>query len=238
MKPMVRRGDIKFVIMLAIVVLPGPSQGADRPGPRFLSPAQRDSVLSPDGKWLLTVWGDKGEVPWLMLESVGAGLRVRAQVWPLTQGAFVLWRPDSKAFAFADARWEDHYFLFVDQQAGYTGSEVVDISATIEKHFSKFAGGHLQSIRWLVKPLLWGPSGLLLVGVKCVTEAAATSDLPGCYPNTASISARRSGNLLPPDLARLLLCRARPASTVTTTSGALPSRTAAPSGTRPSISIP
>jgi hypothetical protein len=143
--------------------------GAEAPLLTVLNPVDRGTVVSPDGKWQLTVWGEKDETPWLMLESKDAESKYRVQVWPISRNVRVLWAPDSQAFAFTDARFEDSYFLFVDHLRGYLGSEVTDLSSTLESHFSRFVGKRYEILRWYVKPLVWVQKGVLLVGVDCDT---------------------------------------------------------------------
>ncbi len=150
------------------------AKSAERPLPTVLSAVDRETVVSPDGKWQLTVWGEKDESPWIVLESRDVQSKYRVQVWPIARNARVLWAPDSQAFAFTDARFEDSDYLFVDYLRGYLGSEVTDLSSMIESHFSRFVGKRYEILRWYVKPLAWVQKGVLLVGVDCDTAEKIT----------------------------------------------------------------
>ncbi len=145
------------------------AQGPERPLPTVLSTVNRETVVSPDGKWELTVWGEKDESPWTMLESREVQPRYRVQVWPINDAVYVLWAPDSHAFAFTDARSADHSFLYVDHIRGYLSSEVADLSSVVEAHFSSSIGGRYEIVKWYTKPLLWAKNDVLLVGINCVT---------------------------------------------------------------------
>jgi hypothetical protein len=149
-------------------------RGDEKPLPVMLSGLDRGTVVSPDSKWQLTVWGENSEVPWVMLESRDAESKYRIQVWPINDSVYVLWAPDSRAFAFTDARFEDSYYLFVDHLRGYLGSEVTDLSSMIESHFSRFVGKRYEILRWYVKPLLWTRKDVLLVGIDCDTAEKIT----------------------------------------------------------------
>lgn len=144
-------------------------RGTQRPTGTMVSPTNRQAVASPDGKWQLTVWGEKGEVAWLMLESNHSDSRYRVQVWPISDAVYVLWAPDSQGFAFTDARFEDDYYILVDHLRGYLQSEVKDLTPALKSRFSSLLGKRYEILRWYVKPLVWVQRGVLLVGVDCVT---------------------------------------------------------------------
>ncbi len=170
---MMKHGRFVLIMIwgLSSVVL---TMGTEKVLPVMLSTVDRGTVVSPDGKWQLTVWGEKNESPWIMLESRDVQSKYRVQVWPINDSVYVLWAPDSQAFAFTDARFEDSYYLFVDHLRGYLGSEVTDLSSMLESHFSRFVGKRYEILRWYVKPLLWVQKGVLLVGVDCDTAEKIT----------------------------------------------------------------
>jgi len=161
--------------LIGIIVLSGSgcstrASGAEAPLPAVLSVVDRPTLVSPDGKWDITVWGEKDESPWIMLEARDAQPKYRVQVWPIPRSAIVLWAPDSQAFAFTDARFADHYFLYVDHVRGYLSSEITDLSSLVESHFSSFIDRRYGVDKWYAKPLLWVKKDLLLVGIDCVTS--------------------------------------------------------------------
>jgi hypothetical protein len=168
---MMKANKGKFFLLLTLCGLfyLTTARGSEKSLPVLLSTIDRGTVVSPDSEWQICVWGEKDEVPWIMLESRAASTKIRIQVWPITSGIYVLWSPDSKAFAFTDARFEDDYFLFVDHLTGYLNSEVMDLTSTVEDHFSAFAGKRYEILKWYIKPLLWVREGELLVGIDCVT---------------------------------------------------------------------
>lgn len=148
-------------------------QGASGRSPVLLSAVNRQPDVSPDGRWELAVWGKKGEVPWLMLGSRGATVRYRIQVWPINDAVYVLWRPDSAAFAFTDVRFEDKYFLYVDHVRGYLQSELTDLTPPVRNQLLRSFGKRYEVLRWYLKPLLWVNGRTLLIGIDCVTARRA-----------------------------------------------------------------
>ena len=55
--------------------------GQSKPSePAEMSYDERPTVVSPDGKWQLTVWGRKDEGPWLTLESRYVKIRLQKMV--------------------------------------------------------------------------------------------------------------------------------------------------------------
>lgn len=160
-----------YLVALLLNTLPLVLAGSvERPSPAMLTAIERGPVISPDGKWLLRVCGEKDEIPWLMLESRNEETKYRVQVWPVNNAVYILWAPDSHAFAFTDVRFSDSHFLYVDHIKGYLSSDVSDLSSTIESHFSRFVGERYEVIRWNVKPLVWVGDGLLVTGIHSVTS--------------------------------------------------------------------
>lgn len=163
-----------FCLLFFGLLALGWGQGTAGNQPVLLSPTNRGPVVSPNGKWELTVWGQKDEVQWLMLGSKDATVRYRVQVWPINDAAYVLWRPDGKAFAFADVRLEDKYLLYVDRIRGYLQSELTDLTPPVRDQLLRSFGKRYEVLRWYVKPLLWANNRTLLVGVECVTTRRVT----------------------------------------------------------------
>ena len=150
-----------------------PDIGAKTVDPALLTSVDKKSLGSPDGKWELAVWGEKDEVPWVMLEARDPSPRYRVQVWPITRAVYVLWSPESQRFAFTDARFADRYFLFVDHIAGFLSSTVLDITPVIEAHFSEVTDKRYEILKKYIKPLRWVDPGHLLVGIDFVTFEAS-----------------------------------------------------------------
>jgi hypothetical protein len=157
------------------------AQGPEKPATVFLSREVKRSIPSPNGKWALGVRAESGETPWLVLQAVGAEPRYTVQVWPINNSVYVLWEPDSQAFAFTDARFEDDYHLFVDHLSGYLESQVVDLTSLLESRSSRLVDKRCEILRWHAKPLTWVRNGLLLVGVDCDT-AEKTKRSPSYVP--------------------------------------------------------
>ena len=189
-------GIRKLLILTAFVaassLLPSRAQESERP---LFSPLDRPRVASPDGEWLVTVWGAKTDA-WLMLEGKDGTPQI--QVWPIFASCTILWKPDSTAFAIVDARFSNHQFLLVNFIRGYKSSEQVDLSPVLERRLRASVPPDYDLDKIYVKPLQWLPGGRLLVGSLGVTYKKR--NFPGDWPGVS----RYFGYIVDPDKRQIL----------------------------------
>lgn len=165
------RGPIRVATLLTLLLVPAIVISSPRPVttallPVYLSYADRSVVPSPDGKWDIVVAGpQRSLMAWLSLR-LSANPEVVYPKWPLQRGAWVLWRPDSSAFALTDAQFANHYFIDVfsttfRMRGPVLGSPITSLSSSIEHAFAGLAAkqysGHKydtpvfypKAVRWL-----------------------------------------------------------------------------------------
>jgi hypothetical protein len=159
-------------------------------GPIWLVEGEGTVAKSPDGKLQLTVPKSQGPAfPWLTLE--GPASDEKEQKWALQRrGCYVLWRPDSKAFAVTDPAYANHYFirLFSTEfqlEGPVLGSPVVDLSAPVEQAFERFATKYYALRKYSLllfypKVLRWVANKQLLIGLDART--VEETKLEGAVP--------------------------------------------------------
>jgi hypothetical protein len=177
-------GRILLAFALTVLTAFQPSTSKEaRDNPVSLVEGSQARAISPDGRWELLVPQPHGRVsPWLILQSREIP-GYQEQRWPLQRGGcYVLWRPDSKAFALTDLPYADHYFIRVMSvdfrtEGDVLGAPVIDLSVPLEKAFKELAGRHYGSNQYeidlfLPKALRWIGNDELLVGLQARTNEA------------------------------------------------------------------
>jgi len=124
-----------------------------------VSYSDRPKIISPDGEWEISV--QEGRPPHLAAKS--KLLRTGRPLHDIERYGWVLWRPDSKAFAFTDARYSNHSFVIVSFVDTQTCCRSEDLTPVFEKNEDLLTDANHFVDRSLAKAVRWLPDGKLLI---------------------------------------------------------------------------
>lgn len=167
--------------------VPGGSNGGlflfrrGTPRPTYLDAFQaRPTVISPDGTLAITVTGPrKSLLAYVTVEARGKPVPGSPfRVWPLAAGGYVLWRPDSKAFALTDQLYAVLVFTArfrVGENLPGPGFRENDLTSVITAALYKRADAYYGTSNWVldteyIEALRWIGNDRLLTSLSAATS--------------------------------------------------------------------
>lgn len=140
--------------------------------------------MAPNGKFKVTVTGQKKSLEgWVTVEGTEGPIRV----WPIERSVYVLWRPDSRAFALTDNHSNGTYVLVIGTQFHMSGPKLgvrrVNLTPVIRKAFQMCAQRYYGTTDYDIdslyaKALRWSGNTRLLVVVSSITVGPPRSGAP------------------------------------------------------------
>lgn len=132
----------------------------------WVSKFENVSAPSPNKKWSVSVKYNKEELPMLTIQREPGG---GSQELMGASIGYVLWSPDSKAFAFTDAEFYNHYFVHICSVEA-TGTVCHDLTTEIESRVERNLSAKTEVDRLYAKAMKWQSPSTLIVGVFMVTS--------------------------------------------------------------------
>ena len=156
--------SVRIVVLYLVLLVPVTSF-AQLYGVPVSGVGNNIDVLSPDREWSVSIKANRENLPTLTIRKVSGG-RSEELIGVLRSG-WVLWSPESRAFAFTDAAFADHYLLHLCSIES-TATQCRDDSPELERRVKKTLPANAEIDRLYLKALRWQSPSMLVVGVHAV----------------------------------------------------------------------